>query len=410
MAVRSRRVVALLAVCVTVASCVPGLGGGQDRPRADDRPPPGRPLPAEFDGEDFYAVPDPLPRGRHGTLIRYQRVDDPPVVGGTRTRIMYLSETVAGDPVAVTGTVVVPDGSAPPGGRDVVSVAHGTTGIADGCTPSKNLDTGENLLAPVVVQSGRVMVMTDYEGLGTPGRHPYLVGEAEGRNVLDAATAAGQLPGAEASRRVGVVGYSQGGHAALWAGQVAPRWARGLDVVGIAAGAPSTGLPLYFSFAQTQPTIIGFLLMIVAGYEAAYPDEADPALVLSPDGESVLDTVDDGCVADILARFAGTVGGPLLQPDAGTVEPWATLMAANDPGHAKIRTPVLVTVSIADEVVPSPLVDTLVDRMCERGTAVEGRPYPDGGGHVDTATRSYLDGLAWLAARFARQPAVSTCA
>jgi pimeloyl-ACP methyl ester carboxylesterase len=323
---------------------------------------------------------------------------------------MYLSESVAGDPVAVTGTVVVPDGDAPPGGRDVVTVAHATTGIADGCAPSRNPGTGEDLLAPVAIRSGHVMVVGDYEGLGTRGRHPYLVGEAEGRNVLDAATAVGQLPGAEVSRRVGIVGYSQGGHAALWAGQLAQRWTRGLDVVGVAAGAPSTGLPLYLTLAQTQPAVIGFVLMIVAGYEAAYPDVAEPALVLSPDGASVLDTVDDGCVVDVLARFAGTVGGPLLQPDAGTVEPWATLMADNEPGYSKIRAPVLVTGSLADEVVPSPLLHALLDRMCAVGTGVDRRLYEDGGGHVETATRSYLDGFAWLAERFAGQPAANTCA
>ena len=407
---RSRRVVALLVICAVAGSCVPGPRGEPGRPGTGSRPQSGAPVPVEFAGDDFYAVPDPLPRGRHGTLIRFQRVEDPPLVGGTRTRIMYLSETVGGDPVAVTGTVVVPDGDAPAGGRDVVTVAHATTGIADGCAPSRNLGTGENLLAPVAIGSGYVMVVSDYEGLGMPGRHPYLVGEAEGRNVLDGATAAGQVPGVEVSRRVGIVGYSQGGHAALWAGQLAQRWTRGLDVVGVAAGAPSTGLPLYLSLAQTQPTVIGFVLMIVAGYEAAYPDEADPALVLSPDGASVLDTVDDGCVADVLARFAGTVGGPLLQPHAGTVEPWATLMAANDPGQAKIRTPVLVTASSADEVVPSPLVHALLDRMCAVGTRVDGRLYQDGGGHVESAARSYLDGFAWLAERFAGQPAVSTCA
>ena len=34
---------------------------------------------------------------------------------------------------------------------------------------------------------------TDYQGLGTPGPHPYLVGEAEGRGVLDIVSAARQL-------------------------------------------------------------------------------------------------------------------------------------------------------------------------------------------------------------------------
>ena len=44
-----------------------------------------------------------------------------------------------------------------------------------------------------LVDAGYVVAATDYEGLGTPGVHPYLVGESEGRSVLDAARAARAL-------------------------------------------------------------------------------------------------------------------------------------------------------------------------------------------------------------------------
>ena len=37
------------------------------------------------------------------------------------------------------------------------------------------------------------MLQTDYQGLGTPGKHAYLVGKAEGRSVLDIVQAARQL-------------------------------------------------------------------------------------------------------------------------------------------------------------------------------------------------------------------------
>ena len=42
---------------------------------------------------------------------------------------------------------------------------------------------------PLIVQ-GVVVAATDYEGLGTPGPHPYIVGASEGHSVLDAAVAA----------------------------------------------------------------------------------------------------------------------------------------------------------------------------------------------------------------------------
>jgi hypothetical protein len=39
------------------------------------------------------------------------------------------------------------------------------------------------------------VVQTDYEGLGTPGTHPYLNGPSEGRRVLDMVRAARRLDG-----------------------------------------------------------------------------------------------------------------------------------------------------------------------------------------------------------------------
>jgi hypothetical protein len=76
-------------------------------------------------------VPEPLPDGEPGALLRYEPADDVSIVGGTGWRVMYLSETLQGDPIAVTGLVVVPTALALPEGRPLVTVASWTTGIAD---------------------------------------------------------------------------------------------------------------------------------------------------------------------------------------------------------------------------------------------------------------------------------------
>ena len=60
--------------------------------------------------EDLYAVPDPLPEGDHGDLLRYQAIGSD-VEGASAFRVLYLSESIAGDPNAVTGTVIVPTAS-----------------------------------------------------------------------------------------------------------------------------------------------------------------------------------------------------------------------------------------------------------------------------------------------------------
>jgi hypothetical protein len=380
----------------------PGDGTTGDAPAA---------APEAFTGDDFYAVPDPLPPGDHGDLIRYERLE--PAAGGdgsevTTWRVMYLSESLAGEPIAVTGTVSVPGGEAPLGGRDLVTDAHGTTGIADECAPSRLEDPREGSLARLAAGYGYVLASTDYEGLGTPGRHPYLVGESEGRGVLDAARAAGQLPDVELSGRVAISGYSQGGHGALWAGQLAEEWTPELEVVGTFAGAPATELPIILA-AAGRMNIAGFLYMIVAGFEAAYPDEADPSLILTPAGVEALDAVDDGCTGEVLAQLGALPADELLKPDLAATEPWASLAEANDPGRVATDAPVLIVHSAADDVVPAALSDAAFARMCGLGQQVERRVYDEGQGHGAAAPQAYADGFAWIADRFAGEPAASTC-
>ena len=55
------------------------------------------------------------------------------------------------------------------------------------------------------------MTATDYQGLGTPGVHQYVVGATEARNVLDSVKAAQQIPRAGAGNDVVALGWSQGG-------------------------------------------------------------------------------------------------------------------------------------------------------------------------------------------------------
>lgn len=347
---------------------------------------------AAADVEALYAAPDPVPDGEPGDLLRYQVVEPAPVEGATTYRIMYLSESVAGDPIVVTGLGVVPAVPAPDDGRPVLTIAHGTTGIADECAPSKEGSAELGIAAPAVAR-GWALALTDYEGLGTPGRHPYLVGESEGRSTIDAARAVAELPAADTSPTTMIAGYSQGGHGALWADAVAAEWAPELDVVGTFAGAPASELPVILA-AATSPGVNGFALMIVAGIAAAYP-EADPALVLTDEGLATLSAVDEGCVSDVF-QAAGAATGPLFKPGAGTVEPWATLAAENDAGRVTGDDPVLIIHSAQDETVPVSFSAVVADRLCAAGQPVERRVLEDGGGHGPAAVPAYSAALEWF--------------
>lgn len=353
------------------------------------------PQPVEVrSGADLYAPPDPVPTGPHGSLLRYQRIDGL-IEGATSYRIMYLSESLQGRPIVVTGQAVVPDAAPPPDGRVTLTNAHGTTGIADQCAPSKNPKGSDvTRLGAAAVANGWVLADTDYEGLGTPGRHPYLVGPSEGRGVIDSVTAAGQLPGASLNRKVLISGYSQGGHGALWANQVAADWAPDLTVIGTFAGAPATEIDLILDAARSR-NIGGFLLLIVAGYQAAYPD-ADPARILTGRGVGLLDAVDRGCTGDVFAATAGVPPEEQVRAEGPGSVPWKQLATDNNPGARATDDPVLIVHSDQDTTVPAVLSQLLHDRMCRNGQVVERRVLVNGGGHGPAAVPAMTQGITWL--------------
>lgn len=362
------------------------------------------------DDTGFATVPDPIPAGTHGDLLRYQPVADAPE-GTEWYRIMYLSTTVAGDPTVVTGMLTVPTGDPPEGGWHLATHAHGSTGLADDCAPSHTVlslpaSAAElRVVTTTAAAHGYVVASTDYEGQGGPGRHPFLVGVSEGRAVLDAARAAREFPGLTLPDELAVVGYSQGGHAALWANQIAAEWTPEFHVLGTVAGAPASEVAALIE-AQGTPVVDNpQALGIVAGIAAADPSLADDlASILTPDGQATLDAMDRSCAG----TGAPTDPGALLTADPTVTEPWKTAMAYNRPGATAGASPVLVFHSREDESVPVDQSLTLLKRLCRAGQMVERRVL-DSGSHVAAAVPTYTDGFTWLDGLAGGAEPVSSC-
>jgi dienelactone hydrolase len=327
--------------------------------------------------------------------------------------VLYRSETIRREPIAVSGLVVAPDEPAPAGGFPVISWAHGTTGLGDRCAPSRDarpLDRGDPtgpLPLPPFWERGFVVAATDYEGLGTPGRHPYLVGGSEGRGVLDAIRAAQRLPDAHAGTSAFAVGISQGGHAALFAGELAGQYAPDIDLRGIVALAPGAELGHAAMLLAGDETAVGLAVAIGAGFEAAYP-EARVADVLTPRARRELEVVDDGCIDDIVATFARPAS-EVLDLQRILAPPWPALLEENTPGRHPTAAPIFVGQGTADALVIPELTDLLVERLCATGDRVTYRRYP-GAGHGGVASAAAGDVDAWIHARLAGEPAEDDCA
>ena len=390
----------------TTASPATTAATASTSPATTARPTSTTTAPGPSDG--FYVPSQPLATTRPGALLRSEPVDAGP---GTRGwRILYVSQRATGEPVAVSGLVVVGAGAAPAEGRPVLSWAHGTTGLGDSCAVSRQFTDGrsaERLLAPLVVGAGYAFVATDYEGLGPPGEHPYVMGRAEGRNVLDAVRAASALTGTgvTASSKVLVWGHSQGGGAAAWAAELQPTYAPELNLVGAAIGAPAAELRTLGEGLRTGRYSY-FGLMTVAGIAAAYPD-ADPAKILTAKGSDLLGTIRSQCTDDISRTLRGLTTDDLLRVDPSRTAPWSEHLDANTAGQAAPRAPLFVYHGSSDDLIPPAISAALAAKYCAMGATVERKVFP--GDHTSVIALASGDLLRWFADRVRGVPANSTC-
>ena len=352
---------------------------------------------------DFYGVPDPLPTGKPGDVIRSEPADAPGL-NGSMSRVMYLSTNINGEAIAVTGLILIPNGTAPSGGWPIITWAHGTTGIADACAPS--LKPAEFVtMANGLLDAGYLVVATDYEGLGTPGRHPYIVGESEARGTIDIVRMAQNFPKANASKRYVVWGHSQGGHAAMFAGHIAKTYAPELELVADVAGAPPSQLLLVNAALQTSP-YKHYIAMVAAAMNAAYGDQkADLTQVLTPEGLDFLKNMDTMCSSDLGKAAAGLDFTKLQKADPATIPSWNQLLKDNDPGTftAPIPVPLLIIHGGNDEQIPVVSSAVLFDQLCKIGQ-VEQRWLFAGQSHAGVIAPSYSSMVSWIGDRFAGKP------
>lgn len=344
--------------------------------------------------------------GEPGTVVRSEELDVPEI-DGTIWDLTYRSETVLGEPTEVTALVAQPSSPAPGGGYPVLSWAHGTAGLADECAPSQvgAAEVFTNLQP--YLDAGYVVAASDYEGLGGPGAHPYLVSGSEARSVLDAARAARELV-STTSEQLLVVGGSQGGHAALATVELAADWAPELDLVATVAIAPLADLTLAVPAMFGLPSAAGFAVLVAAGWADAYPG-LDVSDVLGPTGVEIAErAVDDSCVTEVFGDAGEADPEAVVAAQPAELDSWRERIEENSIRPELVTGPVFVAQGTADQLIPAELTDRFVQDLCAAGAAVVYRSY-EGADHGTVFVESFDDILAWLAARLAGEPDQPTC-
>lgn len=349
-------------------------------------------------GLAFYKPPKKTPK-QHGKLIWQRKATGivPLKSGAVTKNVLYTSVSPLGKRVAVSGSVTVPKGKAPKAGWPVITYGHGTTGIADKCAPSRNRANGPatpyiSYTDPLLnswLRAGYAVARTDYQGLGTPGVHAFLNGQAAGRSVLDIVRAARGL-NLKISKRYVIAGHSQGGHAALFAAGAATKWTPELKLKGTVAFAPASHMKEEAALlpALTSPSSLTALAaMIVRGADAV-SDVIDPQALLSDSVLGFYPDVDTECLSRLgeTDNLGGIAPSKLIRDGADTA-PLFNLLDQNNP-DVKTSAPILLAQGTSDTTTFQFLTDKLDGELTGLGDNVDYKLYQgaDHGGVLDAAT------------------------
>lgn len=335
------------------------------------------------------------------------------VGGGDAFRILYQSTGLKGQPIQVSGAIYLSPGRPPAGGRPVIAYAHPTSGVVEKCAPSLMPDNAGLIWGlKSMVAKGYIVVATDYPGLGTPGIHPYLIGVSEGRAVLDSVRAAIALPRSGASNRFVVWGHSQGGHAALYSGELAKSYAPELKLLGVAAAAPATYLIELFDADKSSAAGKELTAMAIYSWSTLYKDPVSS--LVEADAMNVYKTMAHDCIESV-ADFVALERDerPLerekfLKANPAKTEPWEGIMKRNSPGQRPAGAPVFLAQGTADTTVRPYITKQFGNALCKQGTKVMFVSLP-GVTHTFAAKASVSTALKWMDDRFRGVPAPSVC-
>jgi len=324
----------------------------------------------------------------------------------------------SGQEVQATSLVFTPNTPPPAGGWPIVVWAHGTTGVADACAPSKAAlaDSTKDLVSKLLT-AGYVVVAPDYEGLGTPGIHPFLNVKSEAFSITDAVVATRNYllqRNLLTSKKWLTVGHSQGGNAALGAAQYASR--AQLDYKGTVAVAPASNLGSILVDGEAQVAnapidikigtyaqLDTYTALVTAGIRNTQPS-FDYGQVFTSQISSIAAQAENLCSGPLYGAFYegmsnyakdhnGTLDGfTRTQPNFMAVPLVKTFLEKDSqPLQVKVTTPIIIYQGIADSTVPKLATDLLIFNATTLGTKINS--YVTGNWDHNTAMSSNVDNI-----------------
>ncbi|MGY5393747.1 alpha/beta hydrolase family protein [Acinetobacter sp. NigerLNRRAM0016] len=354
------------------------------------------------DDHDSYVSGDSIPKNNIVnpvvTTPTAYTLTDMSATAGESVVMTYKMLGMNNTEVQATALVFTPKTAPPAKGWPIVVWAHGTTGVADICAPSRSqLNTYIQAMIEGLLAAGYVVVAPDYEGLGEPANdelHPFLNVKSEAFSITDAVVAARNYLGNKVSNRWMTVGHSQGGHAVLGAAQYQSR--AQLDYKGTVAVAPASNLELILTAGEslaaqqtdltekitTLASLDTFTALITAGLRNPNPTLQYSQVFKSPT-DQIADNAETDCYTSLGQEFglgmqayalnnAGDISNyPRTQSGFMNLSPVRQFLDTDSqPLQVKIETPIIIYQGAMDTTVPKAATDTLLSGEAAKNSQI----------------------------------------
>jgi len=364
----------------------------------------------------FYRIADVTDKVP-GTVLRQEPLEPHQSLeyAATNIRLLYTStEGLFGQNIiAVSGALFLPEGAPPKNGWPLLAWTHGTVGIADTCAPSFNgRQSRDTTYLNYWLANGYAIVASDYQGLGTPGTHPYLATRPEAYSNLDVIRAVqrGDFPVSDA---VVLFGQSQGGGAALATGGFAQGYAPELDIRGIVAtGPPYFSAEALIALNKVRPRDVvdpklgyNFLAMTMLEMIDRTFKVMDYA---SKEGLAIAKAIDNTCYAQLKKRI---VHEELTYNKAFKRSPTKRLGKAFERMEyvtLALPMPAFIGTGGKDKDAPVRMQQALVRDACKAGSRIQAQFYVTGT-HGSVVNGSTEDSSKFVSAAFAGKPIPGNC-
>jgi hypothetical protein len=298
--------------------------------------------------------------------------------------------------------------------------------ISGGVTFGGSIPTAESgLIAPALL-AGETVVVPDTEGETAD----FSAGPEYGMNTLDSLRAALRSPatGLAGAKKIGLIGYSGGAIATGWAAELAATYAPDISsrIVGAAMGGVLVDPAHNLHYVEGSTVWAGVIPMGVIGISRAFHVNLTP--YLNEYGLQLYNKLQRASIGEVLGEYPGLTWAQLAKPEYPTPDSVPVYVEVSNQlimgSRGTPSMPMFIGqgnggelegtsgnkegIGPGDGVMIAGDVRSLAREYCSRGVSVQYEEY-EHLSHVPSAAVWLPEANAWLAARFAGQPAPQNC-